>query len=135
MMLPIHGWYTSKAATRTKHKKGKQPVRRPFENETVIDWTAFLTLEENKVNLDMQLSDYHSPAGKTIVFADGFSDSSNVKSSHPTLDLSTFQADCVYMHTCMILGCIHAQQAVVIVSAGDTDVIVLLFQQNVNIFG
>ena len=49
-----------------------------------------------------------------------------MKSSDPTLDLSSLQADHEEADTRMILHCIHAQQESVMVYSRDTDVLVLL---------
>jgi hypothetical protein len=88
-----------KAGTRTKLKKGKRPVRRKFESESVplpSDWFNFMALEDSKADLALLLSNYlidHRPSGQTMVVARGFSEATIVKSSHPTLDLSMVEAD------------------------------------------
>ena len=88
-----------KAGTRTKRKKGKRPVRRQLEIESVplpFDWSNFMALEDNQADLALLLSNYlidHSPSGQTMVVAGGFSEATIVKSSDPTLDLSMLEAD------------------------------------------
>ena len=121
-----------KAATRTKRKKGKRPVRRLIESESVplpSDWSKFMALEDNKADLALLLSNYlidHSPSGQTVVVAGGFTEATIVKSSEPTLDLSTLEANHEEADTRLILHCIHAHMESMVVSVRDTDVLVLL---------
>lgn len=121
-----------KAGTRTKLKKGKRPVRRQFESESVplpSDWFNFMALEDNKADLALLLSNYlidHSPSGQTMVVAGGFSEATIVKSSHPTLDLSMVEADHEEADTRLILHCIHAHLESMVVYVRDTDVLVLM---------
>jgi hypothetical protein len=121
-----------KAGTRTKLKKGKRPVRRKFESESVplpSDWFNFMALEDSKADLALLLSNYlidHRPSGQTMVVARGFSEATIVKSSHPTLDLSMVEADHEEVDTRLILHCIHAHMESMVVYVRDTDVLVLM---------
>ena len=73
-----------KEGTRTKCHR---PVRRQIENELVplsFDWSNFITLEDNKKDIALLLSNYlieHSPADKLVVVAGGFVEVTTVKSS------------------------------------------------------
>ena len=80
-----------------------------------------MALEDNTALL---LSNYlidHSPSDQTMVVAGGYSESTIVKSSYSTLDLSMLEAD-----THLILHCIHAHMESMVVYVRDTDVLVLL---------
>ena len=121
-----------KEGTRTKRKKGHRPVRRQIENELVplpSDWSNFMALEDNKKDLAFLLSNYliqHSPADKIVVVAGGFVETTTVKSSDLTLDLSRLEGDHEEADTRLILHCIHAHMESMVVSVRDTDVLVLL---------
>jgi hypothetical protein len=88
-----------------------------------------MALEDNKADLALLLSNYlidHNPSGQTVVVGGGFSDSTIVKSSDPTLDFSRLGADHEEADTLLILHCIHAHMKSMVVSVRDTDVLILL---------
>ena len=104
-----------------------------IENESVPlppDWSSFMALEENKAALALLLSNHlinHSPNNPTvIVVSGGFAEVTTVKSSDPDLEVSSLSADHEEADTRLILHCIHAQMETLVVSARDTDVLLLL---------
>ncbi len=98
-----------KAGTRTKRKKGKRPVRRQIESESVplpSDWSNFMALEDNKADLALLLSNYlidHSLVVKQWILLEDYPKLRSVKSSDPTLDMSMLEADHEEADTRLIL--------------------------------
>ena len=119
--------------TRLKRKQFHRPVCREIANQTVPlpeDWSNFIALEENKADLACLLSNHLielSPKHKpVIVVSGGFADETTAKSSDPDLDVSFLMANREEADTRMILHCIHTPVKTVVVSAQDTDVLLLL---------
>ena len=123
-----------KAGTRTKHNQLHWPVRRMIENDPLVplssDWSSFKALEENKADLALLLSSHlieHSRRVESVVVtAGGFVEATTVKSSDPELDISFLRADHEEPDTRLILYCVHARMETMVVSARDTDVLLLL---------
>ena len=123
-----------KAGTRMERTHGIHPVRRVIENESVPlpdKWSNFLSLGENKANLAEFLSEWlmksaPSHASKALVVEGGFNEMTDVKSSDPKMDLSLLRATHEETDTRIILHCIHSNAETIVVSARDTDVLVLL---------
>jgi len=67
-----------------------------------------------------------SLVSKTLVVAGGFKEITDLKSSDPGMDTSLLQAAHEEADTRLILHCIHTNGETVVVSARDTDVLVLL---------
>ena len=121
-----------KAGTRTKRKKGKRPVRRQIESESVplpSDWSNFMALEDNKADIALLLSNGmidHSPSDQRVVAAGGFTEATTVTSSDVTIDLSLLEGVHEEPDTRLILHYIHAHMESMVVSVRDTDVHLLL---------
>ena len=123
-----------KTGTRTKRNQRHRPVRRMMENDPLVplpsDWSSFMALEENKADLALLLSSHlieHSRRVESVVVtAGGFVEATTVKSSHPELDISFLRADHEEADTRLILHCVHARMETIVVSARDTDVLLLL---------
>ena len=63
-----------------------------------------MALEYNKADVALLLSNYlvdHSQMGQAVVVAGGFTEAKTVKSSDPTLDLPTLEADHAEADTCI----------------------------------
>ena len=122
--------------SRSKQERGqstrKIPVRRQIERESLPlppEWSNFMALEDNKADLALLLSNDlidHSPSDQTMVVAGGFSEATIVKSSIPTLDLSTLEADHEEADARLIVHCIHAHMESMVVYVRNIDVLVLL---------
>jgi len=88
-----------KSGTRTKRKKGKQPVQRLITDESVplpSDWPNFMALGANKEDLATFVSNYliaNNPDCQTMVVAGRFHKGAMVKSSDLTLDLSMLEGN------------------------------------------
>ncbi|XP_051232747.1 uncharacterized protein LOC127350304 [Dicentrarchus labrax] len=122
-----------KTGTRKKRKQRHRPVRREIVNDSVplpADWSSFMALEENKADLARLLSNHlieHSPEYEpVVVVSGGFAEATTVKSSDPELEISSLSADHEEADTRLILHCIQAPMDTIVVSARDTDVLLLL---------
>ena len=123
-----------KAGTRTKHNQRQRAVRRMIENDPLVhlpsDWSSFMALEENKADIALLLSSHlieHSRRVESVVVtAGGFVEATTVKSSDPELDISFLRADLEEADTKLILHYVHARMETMVVSARDTDVLLLL---------
>ena len=89
---------TIKGATRTRRTKAARPIRRIVEGRDVplpINWTNFLSLPDNKVDLANFLSEEmcsQAPDDKEIVVAGGFRDELEARSSKTTTDMTQLRA-------------------------------------------
>lgn len=123
---------TIKGATRTRRTKAAQPIRRVVEGRDVPlpkNWTHFLSLPENKIDLAHLLSEElcsQAPDDKEIVVAGGFKDELEVRSSKTTTDLTHLRATHEEADTRLVLHAVHSQCNTVVVSSRDTDVLVIL---------
>ena len=108
------------------------PVRRSIENRDVplpAKWENFISHTENKEELARFLSQQlivKAPSNKIIVTAGGFSDEEGVEYSNGTLDIGPLQAKHEEADTRIILHCIQSRAERIVVSARDTDILVLL---------
>ena len=121
-----------KAGTRECRTRTIRPVRRVIENKNVPlpnSWSNFLALPENKANLAKFLSEHliaNAPQEKVIVVAGGFSDGKEAQSSNQLVDPSLLCADHEEADTRLVLHAIVNSCDTVVVSARDTDVLLLL---------
>ena len=123
---------TIQGTTRTRHSKTARPIRRLVEGRDVPipkNWSNFLSLADHKADLAHFLSDElcsHAPVDKEIVFAGGFIDELEVKSSTCTIDLGPLKSTHEEADTRLVLHAVHSQFHTVFVSSRDTDVLLLL---------
>jgi hypothetical protein len=121
-----------KSGTRQHRTKSAQPIRRMIESRQVPlpnSWTNFMALPENKADLARLLSEeliIQAPNDKVVVVAGGFEEEDKVISSQPTLDVTGLRASHEEADTRMVLHAIHSEAATIVVSATDTDVLLLL---------
>ena len=104
-----------------------------LEGESVplpADWSSFMAREWNKSDLAQLLSNHlieHSPDDEVVVVVSGgFAEAITVKSSDPNLEVSSLSADHEEADTRLILHCLQAPVKTIVVSARDTDVLLLL---------
>lgn len=121
-----------KADTRMKRSKHARLIRRVVEDGSVPvphNWKDFLAMPENKADLACFLSNHlikNAPTNKTIVVAGGFQREDEVQTSNHELDIQQLQANHEEADTRLVLHCVHTNAKSVVVSARDTDVLVLL---------
>lgn len=124
--------HSIKDTTRQKRTRQTRPVRRNIENRYVPlpnKWTNYLALGENKAKLANFLSTQlllQVPENKMVVVAGGFLDITSVRSTDPQMDTTTLEANHEEADTRIVLHCIHTSAQSVVVSARDTDVLLLL---------
>lgn len=89
-----------------------------------------MALDDNKADLALFLSNHviqHSPKDEpVIVVSGGFAEATTAMSSNPSFEISSLQAEHEEADTRLILHCIHAKVKTIVVSARDTDVLLLL---------
>ena len=121
-----------KGGTRARRTKTPRPIRRIVEGRDVPlpnNWTNFLSLPENKVDLAHFLSEElcaQAPENKEIVVAGGFREQLEVRSSKTRTDLTQLIATHEEADTRLVLHAVHSRYNTVVVSSRDTDVLVLL---------
>lgn len=121
-----------KAGTRKKRSKHSRPIRRVVEDSSVPipnNWNDFLAVPANKADLADFLSKHliaNAPPGKTLVVSGGFQREDEVWTSDPELDIHLLEASHEEADTRLVLHCMHTDAESVVVSARDTDVLVLL---------
>jgi hypothetical protein len=124
-----------KSGTRQRRAQMTRPIRRVIENGSVPlphNWQNFLALPDNKSDLSRFLSEYiiaNSPPDKIIVVGGGFIDEREVQSSDRSgelIDVSDFSATHEEADTRLILHCAKSNLDTIVVSARDTDVLLLL---------
>jgi hypothetical protein len=121
-----------KQGTRDKRGKGIHPVRRVIEDCHVPlpnNWKNFLALADNKADLARFFSEQliaQSPRNKTIVVAGGFTDELEVQCSNPNVDVTPLKSSQEEADTRLVLHAIYSNANTVVVSARDTDVLLLL---------
>jgi hypothetical protein len=121
-----------KGGTRNRRKQGAVAIRRMIESEDVplpAKWDNFLAHQENKADLARFLSQQlilKAPNDKTVVAAGGFSNEERAETSDPRVDVEHLEARHEEADTRIILHCVNSQAASIVVSARDTDVLVLL---------
>lgn len=92
-------------------------------------WDNFLAHQENKADLARFLSQQlilKAPQDRTVVVAGGFSNEERVETSDPQVDVEALEARHEEADTRVILHCVKSQAASIVVSARDTDILVLL---------
>ena len=92
-------------------------------------WDNFLAHQENKADLARFLSQQlilKAPNDKTVVAAGGFSNEERVETSDPRVDTELLEARHEEADTRIVLHCVNSHAASIVVSARDTDVLVLL---------
>lgn len=121
-----------KAGTRDRRSKHVIPVRRMIENGSVpvpINFSEFLANLENKKDLSRFLSNHlitHFPEDKTIVVSGGFLIENDVQTNNTDLPVQMLQAYHEEADTRIVLHCLQCDADSIVVSACDTDVLVLL---------
>ena len=123
-----------KSGTRMKRTHGNRPIRRVIESRSTPlpdKWSNFVSLGENKANLAEFLSkelveSRSSHTSKTLVVAGGFADITEVQCTDAQMDTTLLQANHEEADTRLILHAVHTNAETVVVSARDTDVLVLL---------
>jgi len=86
-------------------------------------------LPDKKSDLARFLSEHiivKAPPDKVVVAAGGFANEREVQSSERAIDLSALKATHEEADTCLIVHCINSSLDNVVVSARDTDVLLLL---------
>ncbi|KAL8610462.1 hypothetical protein ACOMHN_060382 [Nucella lapillus] len=122
-----------KGGTRNRRKQGAVAIRRMIESKDVplpAKWDNFLAHQENKADLARFLSQQlilKAPNDKTVVAAGGFSNQERAETSAPRVDVEHLEARHEEADTRIILHCVNSQAASIVVSARDTDVLVVLF--------
>ena len=121
-----------KSTTRVRRTKKSRPVRRMTENREVLlpsKWSDFLALPDSKRDLSVFLSEQlvtNAPKDKMLVVAGGFEREDEVKTTDPILEPELLQASHEEADTWVVLHCIHSDVENIVVSARDTDILVLL---------
>jgi hypothetical protein len=121
-----------KSETRLRRTKTARPIRRVIEGRDVplpSSWLNFISLPNNKADLARFLSDElltNAPTDKEIVVAGGFLDEQEVKSSRSSTNLSSLRATHEEADTRLLLHVINNDANTVVVSARDTDVLLIL---------
>jgi hypothetical protein len=127
-----------KAGTRERRTKTIRPIRRVIENRSVplpSSWPNFLALPE-RADLVRFLSEHlitNAPPDKVIVVAGGFNDGEKAQCSNEEMDPTMFYAAHEEADTRIIYHCIASTCDTVVVSARDTDVLLLLVAHATNI--
>ena len=124
--------FSIKTGTRIKRTKKLRPIRRLIENRDVQlpkQWPDYMASEENKAELSAFLSESlisDSTQDKIIVVAGGFEEPTMVKTNSETLNTTALESTHEEADTRIIVHCIHSSAETVVVSARDTDVLLLL---------
>ena len=124
--------FSIKTGTRVKRTKKLRPIRRFIEKKDVPlpkQWPDYMASEENKAELSAFLSECvisDSTLDKIIVIAGGFDEPTMVKTNSETLDTTALECTHEEADTRIIVHCIHSSAETVVVSARDTDVLLLL---------
>ena len=121
-----------KGGTREKRTKKSRPIRRLIEDGDVPlpqKWTDFLASTDNKKDLCLFLSNAliaEAPSEKTIVVGGGFATETEVQSNNPTMSTALLEGNHKEADTRVVLHCIHSNAQTIVVSARDTDILILL---------
>ncbi|KAJ8410625.1 hypothetical protein AAFF_G00195290 [Aldrovandia affinis] len=124
--------HSIKSGTRKRRGRGSVEIRRPVESRDLplpAKWQNFIAHEDNKADLARFISQQlilRAPANKTIVAAGGFSDDERVEASDTTIETDSLEAKHEEADTRVVLHCIRSRAASIVVSARDTDILVLL---------
>ena len=123
---------TIKGTIRTWRSKTARPIRRLVEGRDVPlpkNWSNCLSLADNKADLaHFSTEELCSQASvdKEIGVAGGFRDELEVRSSTGATDLGPLKSTHEESDTRLALYAVHSQFHTVVVSSGDTDVLLLL---------
>ena len=107
-------------------------IRRPVTSRDLPlpeKWVNFIAHEENKADLAHFLSQQlllKGPVNTTVVVAGGFSDEERVEASNATIDTDSLEGKHEEADTRIVLHCVKSTAATIVVSARDTDVLLLL---------
>ena len=124
-----------KSGTRQRRTNMTRPIRWVNENSSVPlpqNWQNVLASRDNKSDLSRFLSEHivaNAPPDKIIVTGGGFLDEGEVQSSDrlgELMDVRFFKAAHEEADTCLILHCTKSSLDTIVVSARDTDVLLLL---------
>ena len=121
-----------RSGTRKRRTKSTRPIRRVIEDGSVPlphSWPSLLVLPDNKSDLATLLSEHvivNAPPDKVIVAGGGFEDEREVQSSERVIDPSALKATHKEADTRLILHCVNSSLDNIVVSARDTDVLLLL---------
>ena len=135
---------TPKGQTQQKRKKGKEKgqkkkfkrkaVEKIFDTDTDLptNMEAFLTIEENKIRLQKELSDdliQNAPPDKIVTVYGAFEDPSEVRCSDPQVDTEGLESDHVEADSRMVLSKNTNASRLVFVTE-DTDFLVIALAQD-----
>jgi len=118
--------------TRERRTKSTRPIRSVIEDGSVPlahSWPNVLALPDNKSDLARFLSEHiivNAPPDKVVVAAGGFVDEREVISSERAIDLSALRVTHEEADTRLIVHCVNSSLDSIVVSARDTDVLLLL---------
>jgi len=121
-----------KADTRVKRTKKSRPIRRLIEDKDVPlpnKWTDFLASTDNKRDLCLFLSNAliaTAPSEKTVVVSGGFASETEVQSTDANMNTDLLESTHEEADTRIILHCIHSNAQTIVVTARDTDILILL---------
>ncbi|PIK40694.1 hypothetical protein BSL78_22449 [Apostichopus japonicus] len=118
--------------TRQRRSKTIRPIRRVIEGRDVplpSSWSNFISSPDNKSDLARFLSEQlleNAPPDKEVVVAGGFENEQEVKSSHTATNIMPLRASHEEADTRLVLHAVNIPFDTVVVSAQDTDVLLLL---------
>ena len=121
-----------KSGTRERRTKFTRPVRRAIEDGSVPlphSSPNFPALPDDKSDLARFLSEHvivNAPPDKVVVAAEGFVDEREVQSSERAIDLSALKATHEEADTRLMVHCVNSSLDNVVVSARNTNVLLLL---------
>ncbi|KAG1682470.1 Retinal homeobox protein Rx1 [Nymphon striatum] len=120
-----------KGDTRVKRTKKSRPIRRLIEDDDVPlpnKWTDFMASTDNKGDLCLYLSNAlaTAPSEKTIVVGGGFASETEVRSTDANMNTDLLESTHEEADTRVVLHCIHSNEQTIVVTARDTDILILL---------
>ncbi|KAG1647324.1 Down syndrome cell adhesion molecule-like protein 1 [Nymphon striatum] len=120
-----------KGDTRVKRTKKSRPIRRLIEDDDVPlpnKWTDFMASTDNKGDLCLYLSNAlaTAPSEKTIVVGGGFASETEVRSTDANMYTDLLERTHEEADTRVVLHCIHSNEQTIVVTASDTDILILL---------
>lgn len=121
-----------KNTTRERHYHNKRAIRRVITNEDIQlphDWSGFLKVNDNKTDSAKCLSNHlicNAPANKIIIVAGGFSNDEQAECLSADIDSNPFSSNHEEADTQISFHCAQTHSQSVVVSARDTDILVLL---------
>ncbi|KAG1701285.1 SH3 and multiple ankyrin repeat domains protein 1 [Nymphon striatum] len=120
-----------KGDTRVKRTKKSRPIRRLIEDDDVPlpnKWTDFMASTDNKGDLCLYLSNAlaTAPSEKTIIVGGGFASETEVRSTDANMNTDLLERTHEEADTRVVLHCIHSNEQTIVVTARDTDILILL---------